>query len=177
MCITPTSFRAVLPDSPLTATNFNNQKYLITEFGDSLFYGASKLNVTVRNNPLIERIGAYSFYGSGLTSMGIPATCTEIGKYAFVNARNLNELVLLSNSVPTFSDAFYGANNTGFKCYVNWAHYASYKRKSTIGPHLAPIPIYPSTASMLTSAATTLPKPSASPIPWIGTLRAWKPIR
>lgn len=109
--------------------DFNNQKYLITEFGDSLFYGASKLNVTVRNNPLIERIGAYSFYGSGLTSMGIPATCTEIGKYAFVNARNLNELVLLSNSVPTFSDAFYGANNTGFKCYVNWAHYASYKSK------------------------------------------------
>ncbi|MGM9869260.1 MAG: leucine-rich repeat protein [Sodaliphilus sp.] len=108
---------------------YNNQKYLITEYGDSLFYGASKIDVTVRNNPLIERIGAYSFYGSGLTSMEIPATCTEIGKYAFVNARNLNELVMLSNSVPTFNDAFYGANNTGFKCYVNWSHYASYKSK------------------------------------------------
>ncbi|MGM9869947.1 MAG: leucine-rich repeat protein [Sodaliphilus sp.] len=108
--------------------SYNNKKYLITEFGDSLLHGASQMDVRLRNNPLIERIGAYAFYNSGVTSFDVPASCTEIGRWAFVNAQKLKELVLLSEaSFPSFSSDFYGLNASGFTCYVPWGLYARYK--------------------------------------------------
>ena len=108
--------------------SYNNKKYLITEFGDSLLHGASQMDVRLRNNPLIQRIGAYAFYNSGVTAFNVPASCTEIGRWAFVNAQKLTELVLLSDaSFPSFNSDFYGLNASGFTCYVPWNLYARYK--------------------------------------------------
>ena len=62
--------------------DLNGSTYLVTAIGDYAFRGCSgvtSVNMTNR----IKKIGQYGFAGTSILSITIPASCREIGTYAF----------------------------------------------------------------------------------------------
>lgn len=64
----------------------------VTEIGEGAFYGLTGLTSVVIPATVTE-IPDYAFAGTGLTSVTIPATVTRIGAYAFAGCDGLTEIV------------------------------------------------------------------------------------
>ena len=112
-------------------SNGGKKTYLMTEFGDScLSFATDCPNVTVPE--YLERVGSYAFYGSGITKMTIPATCTYIGEYAWFNCASLTELFLTQQTGSrSWGGQFFGNNAESFVCYVPWRAHYDYQKSAT----------------------------------------------
>ena len=112
-------------------TNGGNKKYLMTEIADSCFAGTSNLaSITVNNMKHLERIGDYAFYCSGIQQFTTPATLKYLGKYAFVNCKQLSELLITEpTSKYTRGGQLFGLNANDFRCFVKWTSYSEYKNE------------------------------------------------
>lgn len=80
----------------------------VTEIGAGAFYNLKGLTSVTLGN--IDKIPDYAFYGTGLTSITIPASVTEIGAGAFSGCSQLSEVTFAEGSRLTkIGDrAFYG---------------------------------------------------------------------
>ncbi len=112
-----------VPEKQETYAYYGNKKYLMTEIGDSCFFYASGItSVDLTRMRYLERIGKTAFSFSGITSVTIPATVTEIGEYAFHYASSLKDITFMhgrSSQVPTLGTNLYGFNDPAMACYVN----------------------------------------------------------
>lgn len=85
--------------------DLNGSTYLVTAIGDYAFRGCSgvtSVNMTNR----IKKIGQYGFAGTSILSITIPASCREIGTYAFNND-------VLQNIEVDANNDFFCIVNTG----------------------------------------------------------------
>jgi hypothetical protein len=95
-------------------------------FGDMnanpLRYGA---NLYVNNQlitdlvyPNLSKINDYAFYMSKLTSVTIPDSVTEIGKYVFYNCSSLTSVYCKATTPPTLGTYVFSGNSSDRKIYV-----------------------------------------------------------
>ncbi|MDO4511168.1 MAG: leucine-rich repeat protein [Bacteroidales bacterium] len=119
-------------NSETYVANGANAKYLMTEFGDSMLYGCSKITrVETKNMAHLERIGHYACYGTDIREFDVPSSCTYIGLNAFVNCKSLSELFIAKQKASrSWGGQFYGDNAADFKCYVEWNYYSYYKQSA-----------------------------------------------
>ena len=94
----------------LTAVQIPNR---VTTLNDYCFSGTSSLETVNLGND-VQTIGQYCFNGSGIPSISIPASVTQIGNYAFGNCTKLADVIIAdrttdltlgsNGSLPLFSD-------------------------------------------------------------------------
>jgi len=110
--------------------NNANRKYLMTAMGDSLLYGITACtSVTLPDK--LERVGNYAFYGTSITEMTIPGTCSYLGKMAWANCSKLKDLTLLDQEdIRSWGGQFFGGNAADFVCYVYWRTLYDYTKSA-----------------------------------------------
>lgn len=75
----------------------------VKSIGDSAFDGISALKeVSFSDNSVLESIGAYAFFGTGITSIVLPASLNVLGEYAFAGCKNLKNVTFTE---PSSDDA------------------------------------------------------------------------
>ncbi|MCQ2289544.1 MAG: leucine-rich repeat protein, partial [Muribaculaceae bacterium] len=96
----------------------SGKKYLITEVGDSCFYGSTVSVATLNDAKYLSKIGRKAFSGSLVRDITVPGNVTNIGAEAFSNAKSLNDLTLLSSNV-NYDTQWVGGNAADFTLYIN----------------------------------------------------------
>ena len=96
----------------------SGKRYLITEVGDSCFYGSTVSVATLNDAKYLSKIGRKAFSGSLVRDITVPDEVTRIGAEAFSNAKSLNDLTLLSSNV-NYDTQWVGGNAADFTLYIN----------------------------------------------------------
>jgi uncharacterized repeat protein (TIGR02543 family) len=94
----------------------------VETIGAGIFQNCSKLKQVILPATLND-IPDYTFSGTGLTSVSIPAKTTSVGQRAFAECSNLTEIIIEDGTNPlTFSVGYYGvfaySNALNKKVYV-----------------------------------------------------------
>ena len=109
-----------------TSTETDHQTgivYTMVAFDDSCLidrYGLSSINIP----STITSIGNYAFNNTGMSGdVELPASVNFIGRKAFFGCLNLKSLFINNPDVGDVEYAFYGNNDTYFKCYLPLSQY------------------------------------------------------
>ncbi len=95
------------------------RKYLMTEIGDSAFYGSKFTAIDPTRMTRLDRIGKKAFANSQVTSVTTPDRRVTFGVDAFYGATKLSELVIQNESFA-WDGRFFGNNASDFNCYVQY---------------------------------------------------------
>ena len=90
----------------------------VTEIAAYAFHGIDTDTMVISNQ--VKKIGDNAFYNAYITNIDIPASVTQIGRYAFGNCYKLVDVTIGSGVTYIATEAFYRCTNTlDVSCYAN----------------------------------------------------------
>ena len=115
------AFRGVGTDDSIEELKVTMGANVVT-IGNGLFENCSKLKEVVLPATLTA-IPEYTFSGTGLTSVNIPAKTTGVGNRAFAHCANLTEITIEDGNTPLpfsvgYNGVFYGSDAANKKVYI-----------------------------------------------------------